>query len=425
MPIGTQLSVPTAMGKCTHSIFVGALSFLILTFSSCTLFPEASLVVWGDRPEYVSYVDYYNSIDVQQHRASFRYVPSIFPDEIAAHSAPDIIIAKNISYQAAKRVMHIVMQPTAEEEDSNTFFSTLFDVGMIGKQQRIIPLSFNIPVFIFNSNSAFDIADSLLTTSNEVKHEAEEFTTQLDGTLEQVGFSPKWDPHFLYLVTRIHGANYHEDRQGVGQWDESRIFEALQYFRNWNINIDNDELAIFSDRYIQNSLIDRIEEGRIGFLFSDLVEMSALGREHFSEIDFRVMADTGIVSINEDITFIGIHQDAKNDMQAREFVKWILMEETQKKLIAHTQAYNVDMFGFAHGLSTIKNISVRTIPQYYPWLIGNIPEASFAPIHSLPKNWNRIRNEVVGPWLQNFLNGIDQESLEGEILKWQKRESFQ
>ena len=408
-----------------HSIGLGAFSFLTLVFSACTFFPETGLVVWGDRPEYVSYVDYYNSIDVQQHRASFRYLASIFPDEIPAHSAPDIIIAKNISYQDAKRVMRIVMQPAEQEGADSAFYSTLVDAGMIGNQQRIIPLSFNVPVFIFNRDSAFNIADSLLITSTEVKNEAEKFTTQVDGVLEQVGFSPKWDPHFLYLATRIYGANYHEDRQGVEQWNESRIFEALQYFRNWNTDIDNDTLAIFSDRYIQNSLIDRIEEGRIGFLFSNLVEMSTLAREHFTEIDFRIIADTGTASINEDITFIGIHQDAKNDMRAREFVKWILMEETQKDLIAHTQAHNVGMFGFAHGLSTIKNISVRTIPQYYPWLIGNIPEAFFAPARSLPKNWDRIRNEVVGPWLQNFLNGIDQESLEGEILKWQKKESFQ
>lgn len=401
----------------------GTICLLTLTLCACPLFRGDSFVIWGDEAEYVAYIDYYNSLD-DGNRAEFRYVPQIFPEHISARDAPDIIIAKHISYRDAKRAMRAIPQSLiADNGNENRFYRTLFHVGTIRNSQRVIPLSFNIPIVVFNRNDDVGFTDEPSVTLDQIKGAAEQMNTYTEEVLSRVGFSPRWDSRFLYLGTKAFGANYREDRQGNTRWDEGKVFESLQYFNSWNSEIDSEELEQFITKYAQQPLHNRLTEGRIGFFMSDVVEYSTLEDNRF---DFRPISDTQGIFVDEDMTFIGMHKNGANSTQARDFVRWILEEETQRMLIAHTDRYDIDIFGLANGLSTLSNISVRVIPQYHPWLIGSTPDVFTAPLsQQLPKYWHRIRAEVVTGWLQNFLTGVYQESLESEMIKWQKREGSQ
>ena len=339
---------------------------------------------------------------------------SLLPDtyRIAAQSALCVPIPRSI----------------INDDTDNVFYDNLFDVGVIGNNQRVVPLAFNIPVLVFDRRQEFEFSDSPSVTLDQIKIAAERlnaYTDEGNQRLGRIGFSPQWDPRFLYLGTKVHGANYREDRQDNALWDEGKIFEALRYFRSWNNDIDDGDVAQFIDRYIQSPLYNRVIERRIGFFITDLIQYSRLGSEQLERFDFRPISDSQGVLIDEDMVFIGIHKDGRNSAQAENFVRWILTEQAQRELVAHAADHNVNLFGFADGLSTIENVSVYTISEHHPWMIGRIPDISTAsPVLTLPRHWDLIRNDVIQPWLQNFLDGVDQQSLENEITEWRKREEF-
>lgn len=387
------------------------------------MFQNESFVIWGDRPEYIVYVDYYNNLD-SQNRGVFRYKENILPDHIERNDAPDIIIARNIAYHSAKRAMRTIPRSIINGGgEKELFYNNLLAAGTIGRNQNLVPISFNVPIIVFDrTQPPPEFVISSTFTLDQLRRGGEQLNLYNEEVLSRVGFSPQWDAGFLYLGTKIYGANYREDRQGNIRWDEEEIFDALRYFRGWNSEIASDELERFIVRYIREPLDKRLADQRIGFFVDNIVNYSKLDAGQF---DFRPIANATGVFIDEDMTFIGIHKYGKSNTQAQNFIRWLLQQETQAALIAHTHAYGTDLFGFANGLSTLKDISVRIIPQYYPWLIGSIPNISNTPTPAYPpKYWNRIRDEVVRPWLQNFLNDIDQESIENEITKWRKREEF-
>lgn len=310
-----------------------------------------------------------------------------------------------------------------ENGKKETFYSNLLATGTIGRNQHLVPISFNIPLIVFDrTQPPPELINTSAVTLDQLYRGAEQLNRYDEGVLSRIGFSPQWDTGFLYLGTKVYGANYREDRQGNIRWDEGEIFEALRYFRGWNSEIASDDIERFIMRYVREPFNERLTNQRIGFFVDDLVGYSKLD---VSQVDFRPLANARGIFIDEDMTFIGIHKYGENNTQAQNFIRWILQEETQATLIAHTHDYDVDLFGFFNGLSTLKDISTRIIPQYYPWLIGNVSNIAYAPAPAqLPKYWNRIRDEVVQPWLQNFLNGVAQESIENEIIIWRKREEF-
>lgn len=401
---------------------IGAICVLGLLLCTCAGLADESFIVWGDRPEYAAYIDYYNTLD-PQHRGYFQYKEQIFPDHIDRTTPPPhVIIAEHIAYRGAKRVMRTIPRSILNTPPPGTFYENILSVGTIGRSQRVIPLSFNIPIVIFNRNQSFEFLTSPAVTLEQLRREAEQLNRYTDETLSRVGFAPQWDGHFLYLGTKAYGANYREDRQNNIRWNEQEIFEALRYFRNWNRDIEEEDLSGFVERYLREPLHARVTDQRIGFFVSDLTTYSRLD---FDQFDFRPLTNAQGIFIEENMTFIGMHRYRRNNAQAQQFVRWIIQQEAQNALIEHTEGYNIDIFGFANGLSTIKEISARTIPRYYPWLIGSTLGISSAFVPSqLPKYWHRIREEVLEPWLKNFLNGVNQESIENEIVKWRKREEF-
>ena len=63
-------------------------------------------------------------------------------------------------------------------------------------------------------------------------------------------------------------------------------------------------------------------------------------------------------------------------------------------------------FGIAGGFSSLKPITEKVFPQYYPLLLSHLPQNSIlkTPL-ILPANWETLKREIIFPYL---LDEMDQ-----------------
>lgn len=418
-----QKSTITKITKPTRYLSISLLFFVILV-TNCALISNREFVVWSDNPNIIAYVDYYNSLH-PNHVGIFKYVRDINPELISNTAAPDVIIARNISYALSMRNMQTLRG--AVWKNQNDYYDRLLPIGAVGRKQKFIPLSFNLPILVFLSDTAHNFESAITVTLEEIRNESQKNNEIVDGEIATVGFSAFWDPSFLYLGTVIYGADYTESRQNNMIWQESNIFESLRFFRSWDDDnqISDDALQQFSERYYNEPIYNRILENKIAFVYSDLRSFSKIDLRYRNQLDFRIIRASAGIPILDDITLAGIYKKSRNKSDALDFLKVLLNTQTQKEMIQHAIERGVDLFGIADGLSINVDITERIIPIYAPWLLGHTPSKDqFLTPLPLPKNWLPIRKHVVEPWLSNYLYGIDQRSLESEIQNWKNREEF-
>ena len=81
-------------------------------------------------------------------------------------------------------------------------------------------------------------------------------------------------------------------------------------------------------------------------------------------------------------------------------------------------------FGIAGGFSSLKPITEKVFPQYYPLLLAHLPQNSTlkTPL-ILPNNWETLKTEIIFPYLLEATiyseNKKEEPSLEKRIKEWE------
>jgi len=82
-------------------------------------------------------------------------------------------------------------------------------------------------------------------------------------------------------------------------------------------------------------------------------------------------------------------------------------------------------FGIAGGFSSLKPITEKVFPQYYPLLLAHLPQNnSLKTPLILPNNWETLKNDVIFPYLLEATiysenNNRKAPSLEEKIKEWE------
>ena len=99
------------------------------------------------------------------------------------------------------------------------------------------------------------------------------------------------------------------------------------------------------------------------------------------------------------MSWAGIPDRVSESERAELFVEWLMLPETQGRLIERWEREGLTVFGFLGGLSSIPGVNDTLIVGRHPEIKGMIPEKHYLRVESsLPQGWSRIQDEVIYPW---------------------------
>jgi hypothetical protein len=131
-----------------------------------------------------------------------------------------------------------------------------------------------------------------------------------------------------------------------------------------------------------------------------------------------------MIPLDEWNVFFGIHKKTRAKKAALAFTEWFFRAETQRMLLETSRKKRLmeTSFGIAGGFSAMRTVTEEVFPQFYPGLLGRMPpESSLSPPNILPRNWMKMKEQVVLPYLHERIRHSGQNeirSLERRISDW-------
>ena len=424
-------------------VAAGGAGALVTGIGGCSFFGDNTLHVVSDNPQIQLYVDYYN-LTVPNAHAILIYQENVSVEQISAsqladyglHTAPDVIIGSHVTHNASLRELRRVHVGDAdigaqasgggETESAVQSIITTLSNDTNGRNRKLLPLGYNLPLLVFSRESGFVFEDPVTTTLEEIRELAGSFTVYEDGEYQRIGYSPLWNGTLLYLGTIIYGSTYTQGRNDLLVWEEEAIFNALDYFQAW-IADDPDPRRrdIYSEKYYREPVHRAVLNGEIAFAYMSVTEFAALEFGQQQRLDFRILASPAGITPLDDTVYGALPRGSRNPAEGRRFLRWLLDSEVQEHLIRESINQRVGLFGFAGGLSSNHDVTTFVIPRYYEWLWGHVPGMQrILSSPAKPSNWPQLRDEVIIPWLENYLHGEAQRSLAVEVNSWYQRKTF-
>jgi hypothetical protein len=244
------------------------------------------------------------------------------------------------------------------------------------------------------------------------------------GVWSRMGFSPVWDDEFLFITTGLFNANFREGNPIA--WDAEALERAVAYIQSWvdDANAGIRQVEDFSFKYFFDPPAKLAASERILFAYMDSSELFTLTEEQRSALDFRWIAEQNKIPVSEDTVFYGICRKGKAKIAAAAFTRWFFQQETQQLLLesSRNMGMNETSFGICGGFSAIRGVTEQVFPKFYPILLGHMPqEQLLSPPNVLPRNWSRIKEQVILPYLHERLHSTGNNaipSLEQRISDW-------
>ena len=198
-------------------------------------------------------------------------------------------------------------------------------------------------------------------------------------------------------------------------WIQKWINEA-----NTSIQAEDD----FIFKYCYDPPAKLVSSGRILFTFMDSSVLFILPEERRANLDFRWIAESNSIPVDEGSVYFGIHKKAKAKKAAVAFARWFFSTDTQRLLLEASNSKRLleTSFGIGGGFSAMRTVTEQVFPLFYPSLLGSMPPESFlSPPAILPQNWMIVKEKVILPYLKDRIRhseGDEIRSLERRITDW-------
>ena len=311
--------------------------------------------------------------------------------------------------------------------DLSIFYSGLLDLGYIKEELYLLPISFNLPTIMFKKTIESEDIPSFYMNHEEMENASTNFNITSNTKFEVLGFSPRWENDVLFINSVLMGTNYQMLGTGVLSWDRQKLLDSIDLSKNWSEEINGglEQEEEFTTKFLYDPSYKLIEENRILFYYSNLVNFFGIAPEKRKNLDFIWLASDDKIPVLGNILFAGIPEKAKNRKGAIRFIHWFFDSETQKNLLKSSQIKRMDTFGFANGFSSLPEINKNELAIIYPNLVGKIPqESSLSFPKALPLYWIELKTRVINPWLYGQTGenppGI---TLQEAIEEWLKQRS--
>lgn len=404
--------------------FASALTVAMLT--GCTLFSNNSAaVLWTNRPELAAYAELYNArTEGGKIEVVYKETPWLALE--TESSKPALVAGTRLDSAGILKDFQTLDKMIRKGLlDTSLFYTDLLNMGYMGGKCYLLPVSFSLPAVIFKADLAESIPDDYIITYEQMRGLSEGFNI-VDDRPTHMGYSPRWQPEFMYNLSRLAGANFRESDSGLPVWNETKVREAIAFAADWveSANGGYDLEYDFESKYMYDPLYKLLDTGRILFNYITIDELLSIPAETRENLDFRWLSDGAKIEVAEDVLFIGVPKQSRQRRTAEAFISWLFSYDTQVALLESAQFKRMRFFGFAGGLSSLSAVNTDAIPRFFPFLLGHIPHGGYLDFpHRLPKSWERMREEVIIPWLADSVSEEGStETLADSLARWRLRQ---
>lgn len=412
-----------------RSVFLAVLTSLFLSCSSRNV---SQITVWTDRAEIVSYAEVFNST----HRKTKAIV--IYKEHLAQsipperdEVPPDIAIGSFLKNSRMNRNFAPVDSIfNSSQIKPSSIYPSLLAYGSKNNIQYLLPVSFNLPMIIYPAKESGRLDDRILITADALRDTASAFNARNKNDIfTNMGFAPSWNSDFIYETAKINGVQFQEKGTSF-TWNESALDSAVSYIKSWTESTNTSTKAEqdFQFKYLYTPDYRQISFGRSLFAYTGSSSFFTIPSFYFDDIDYKWLSDGNSIIAEDGMIMAGILNGCSDAESAKEFLAWLINEDTQKKLLERTHKMNLDKetFGIASGLSSIINVNEYVFPLYYNNLLGHTPDAGSikSPFSTFPPRWLSLKERVIIPYLEDATNTSLSEKLKpmsDRINTWEKQ----
>jgi ABC-type glycerol-3-phosphate transport system substrate-binding protein len=383
-------------------LYAGCVCLITVLLLSCG--GNKTAQIWTDRPEIAFYGEFFNSSQ-NQYKVSVRYFEFPALELGKPNSHPDIIVASRLkNASTGSRFKSLDSLFGAKKLSRSVFYPHLLAAGRIGRNQYLLPVSFNVPALIFSKDREQDISNPFTIGFDEIKRLSKGYNTETRGAYTRMGFSPLWNDDFLFAAAVIFGASFTED--SPLDWDGEAVDKAMDFIFRWTheINTNNQAEEDFTFKYFFEPQERLVQSKRILFSYMESSGLFTLSEESKNNLDFRWIMEQNRIPISEDMVYLGIPKRGKSPQAARAFVQWFFRPDTQRRLLEQSRSNRISetVFGVCGGFSALSSVTEQIFPRFYPELLGRMPPSEFLmPHNNLPANWTVLKERVILPYLRD------------------------
>ncbi len=403
---------------------------ICIAMTSCGL-PEAHVAeLRTDVPQMALYAAAFNT-------AQNRYRINVSYDEHVAESLdsgtqkPALVIGRylknSLSRSNFQSLDHLFSELVINQ---SLFYPSLLELGMAEGRQILLPVSFNLPLIVFDRKYEPTMLDGFVLDLLELEKKGAELNKSGKASFTNMGFGPRWSTEFLYSTMELFGAAFKEGTPL--KWNQAGLENGLAYIRAWSERANGSAAKEdeFQFKYLYLPEYASVEEGRIGYAAMNSADFFVVSEERRSSLSFRLLSKDGVVPIDEDLVYAGICRKGVGKQAAEAFLTWFYAEETQRSILEEAKRYRSmeSSFGIAGGFSAVRAVNDKLFPLYYPSLLGKMPPAQYLKTPNvLPAMWPEIKNTIVLPFLLEATgpNPLTDPNtvLESRLQAWMKRRS--
>lgn len=392
---------------------------LLLLLSGCSLFRSQVITLCTNRPEMAAYVEYFNTLSTD-YRVVLCYQPSPAMSVTSRNRDADLVLGPWLNGSAARRHFESVDRLFRKEYlVRDEFYTGLLNAGMLEDKQVLLPFSFNIPAVVFLTNETTEDIPNLIASMEYLSRKGGDFNQSVRDRFVRMGFSPLWQPEFLYTAAALYGAQFRETSEGGVHWNSARLQDLKEFCKTWieEINLGYEQDSLFQRKYLYEPMPKLLDTGRILFYSTDSSSLFQNLEGQREEADFRWLGLENRIAVDEEVLYFGIPKGSRNKRGARLFLTWIFRPETHTRLLEINQRKRLDTFGIAGGFSSLRVVTEKEFPRVYRRLLGRIPPEQLLTFpKALPVDWGQQKERVVVPWLVNYVLGKADEELLSQRL---------
>ena len=397
---------------------------MVFSFFSCSSGNDTVAVLWTDKSEFAFYCGYFNTAqDKYKIEIQFYDSPAQKLKESDAH--PDIIAGswlKSASTRSLIKPLDNFFQDGTLSK--NDFYSRLLSIGNFDEKQYLLPVSFNAPVVIFSRSNADLLSNPFIISFDEMKELGINYNTSTKGEYTKMGFSPLWDDNFLFLAAELMDVSFREGEPL--EWDNESLEKAMNYIYDWIIEANGSIQAVedFTFKYFSSPLAKLVLAQRIFFSSTGSDSYFTLEEDQRNKIDFRWLAEGDNILLDERSVYLGLTKKGRAANAANAFIEWFFNDDTQRFLLEESRKYRImdTSFGICGGFSSLRMVTEKLFPQFYPNLLGHmLPEDFLSPSNVLPEDWPILKERVILPYLRERAKKPNDDAiypLDKRILDW-------
>ncbi|MBO4438216.1 MAG: carbohydrate ABC transporter substrate-binding protein [Spirochaetaceae bacterium] len=392
---------------------------------------ETKVIIWTDQNCFASYAELFNTTQ-NDYQVIIKYKENLAEDFPAdSGGQPDIVIGPWLKNEKVrKNFMPLDFLFKKEKLLAKDFYPQLLDLGNMQDKQYLLPVSFNLPVIIFSDENEKLIEDSFVLSISQIRDLASAFNKRnKKNVYTAMGFSPAWNADFMYVVSKLFGANYTE-AEPLFSFNKENIEKSIAYLKEWSYEVNTNPEAEdeFQFKYLYEPAYKLVNSGKCLFSYTKTDYLFKLPTDRLQNLNFRWIEQDQKIAVSDKLIYMGVYRGTKNKAGAAAFITWFLNGKTQESLLERSASQNLTMptFGISDGFSSLRAVNEKYLTKFYPQLYGHVPTAELLSVPNiLPARWEDIKQQVIIPYLKEASRKKDGDAepkdLEARMKDWLKQ----